>query len=800
MADFPHLPLPKKAFGDYNSPRGGSKKKLAITLVNESRRRSHVNDIMAQISEVTNLWEESIANSIAKLPNENIIPVFLQIDQVFFDIESLYAFGIDVISEEEGGYIIGASGDNFKSLKEKLAAFQKQKGIYKDKAAQLWKIVTGNQWRLDNILSAELSSKWDQIDDDEELVVDVSIACILKIPAEPKKYKDEDLDDFELRYKAWQKNKNRIELERFDLELQRQTEFETYINELEAEIISDYVNFDDSFGCRLRVFGKALKEMVLKYQYLFDVTEFDDIVYTDAETGEEAPVNLNIVAPSPDSPFVCIIDSGIQEEHVLITDAIDKAHSKSYVSASVADEVANGGHGTKVAGGVIYGREIPKAGNFQSSIIVQNAKILNQHGWLPNDLYPPQLMERVINDFATTKIFNMSINSFSACKVRHMSEWAATIDRIMYENDIIFILSAGNVDRTNDAVNKPGIQEFIRNGNTYPEYLLEPACRIANPAQSCFAITVGSVCEGDFEDEDRKSFGVNSNISSFSRCGLGLWGMIKPDVVEYAGDYIYEKAGQSLVTNHNSVSTEVIRSTIHGGNALGYHVGTSYAAPKVSHIAGALLREIPEISALLIRSLIIQGARLPASDFNNPDIKSLRKYGYGIVNKQRTVSNSESRITLIGEEKISAKAARIYTILIPEELRRTGNDYDILIEVSLSFVAKPRRTRRKTKSYLSTWVDWKSSKLGESAHRFERRIIKYMNTGAEGEEVDNDENVIKWKIRENVEWGIKDCRRQDSSIQKDWIVLQAHQLPPEFSIAVIGHQGWDKDIAKEVSV
>lgn len=74
-----------------------------------------------------------------------------------------------------------------------------------------------------------------------------------------------------------------------------------------------------------------------------------------------------------------------------------------------------------------------------------------------------------------------------------------------------------------------------------------------------------------------------------------------------------------------------------------------------------------------------------------------------------------------------------------------------------------------------------------------------MNTGAEGEEVDNDENVIKWKIRENVEWGIKDCRRQDSSIQKDWIVLQAHQLPPEFSIAVIGHQGWDKDIAKEVS-
>ncbi|MFZ2784136.1 MAG: hypothetical protein WAZ36_07040, partial [Sediminibacterium sp.] len=45
---------------------------------------------------------------------------------------------------------------------------------------------------------------------------------------------------------------------------------------------------------------------------------------------------------------------------------------------------------------------------------------------------------------------------------------------------------------------------------------------------------------------------------------------------------------------------------------------------------------------------------------------------------------------------------------------------------------------------------------------------------------------------------VKDCKRQDSTLQKDWVVIPAYQLPDEFAIAVIGHQGWDKDIDNTV--
>lgn len=801
MAEFPHLPIPIKARGNHRA-RGGGPGKMPQTISNQENRRSHGRNLIQQADVVLKEWEYLKENRIADLPNEEIIPVFLKVDADYLDIDTLSYFGIDVIAEEEGGYIIGASSDYFLSLKDKIDDFIKKRTISKNKAAQLWEILDGNSnWRLNNILSPDLNAKWDQIVDDELMLVDISIACSLRIPPEPKIGPTESNRKFDIRYANWQKEKQKIESLRNDLESKRQEDFEKYLTLLGANLMSSFVGFEDSFSCRISLSGRALKELVLRYQYLFDVTEYDDIIYKDEETGLEINADINLESPDENAPRICIIDSGIHEQHLMLRSAIETSVSRSYSDpGNVADEVSNGGHGTKVAGGAIFGNLIPKSGNFKSDVWIQNAKILNNDAKLPLDLYPPQLMEQIVSDFGDTTIFNLSVNSFAACRTRHMSEWAATIDKLMFEKDILFIISAGNIEGTYGLPNKPGIRDFITNGKPYPDYLLEPSCRIANPAQSCFALTVGSICHNEFEDADRKSFGTRHQISSLSRCGLGLWGMIKPDVVEYGGDYIHEKTGAMLLGNHNSVSSEVIRSTYGGGNAIGHHVGTSYAAPKVAHIAGSLLKEIPSIGSLLLRALIAQGARLPESDFINPTLDSLRKYGYGIANKERTVSNTEGRITLTGEGKISPKLAQIYSITIPDEMRRAGNEYNILIEVTLSFVARPRLTRRTTKSYLSTWVDWRSSRLNEHVNQFERRMIKFIDTGLEDETTDSDAEaqVIQWKIRENSDWGIKKCKRQDSTLQKDWVVIPAHQLPKEFSIAVIGHQGWDKDIAKEV--
>ena len=806
MPEFPHLPLPRKISATHKPKRLSIERVISDnTRNNLSNRRQHGRGLLRNVNQLSTFWEDQLnerqGEGLPELPNPELIPIFLQVDSDLFDAEQLYSFGIEVIAEDEDGFIIGASSDNFRSLKEKITKFIREEGKFKDKAAQLWQIIIGNQWRIDYILSDDLKSKWGEIEDDEVLIVDASIACYLKKSNAPPRKRNETARQYTRRYNRWLEKKEGTDAERDELELSRQTELEDFIQELEGEIISGFVSYDDSFSCRIKLSGKALKDFVLNYQYLFDVTEYDDLTYAHPETGEEEVIEVDFYSPPDHAATVCIIDSGIQEGHRMITDAIDEDSSRSYLTAddSVVDNVPGGGHGTKVAGAILFGNEIPKEGDFQHILWIQNARVLSDTGWLPEDLFPPEIMNQIAEDYNETKVFNLSINSNRSCKTVHMSEWAAAIDSISHEQDKLFIISAGNINQTNLLPNNPGIREHLQAGRNYPNYLLRNASRIANPGQSCFSLTVGSVGRIKYEDEDRESFAGQDEPSSFTRTGPGIWNMVKPDVVEYGGDYVKERTPNPLITVETSSAIEVVKSTVDGANALGYDIGTSFAAPKVSHIAGQVLNEIPLASANLIRALIVQSARHPDGIFRNPSLNNIRTYGYGIPDRLRATQNHERRITLTAESNIAAKQAEIYTIRIPDEMRGVADEYDILIEVTLAFTARPRRTRRKTKSYLSTWVDWQSSKLDETFNHFRSRVSEYTEGDEPVEKQEEDGGSIQWQIRENPNWGsVKGLRRQDSSLQKDWVIMKPYNIPEEFSLAVVGHQGWEKDIRSEV--
>ena len=805
MPDFPHLPLPKKISAKHKAPKRRFEKIVSQeTQNNLANRKQHARGLRNSLNQLIDGWNTQLVEredvQFPSLPNSDIIPIFLQIDSSDFDAEQLYSFGIEVIAEEDGGFIIGASSDNFVSLKQKIAKFIREEGKFKNTAARLWNIVLGNQWRIDYILSDELKEKWDIVEEDEVLLVDISIACYVKISTTPSRKKAENQRDFQKRYQNWVNRKELLELQRGELEMQRQDELDNFIQDLGGQRKSDFVGYDDSFSCRVQFSGKSLKDFVLNYQYLFDVTEYDDLTFENPQTGEEEFIEAEFAAPDNNASKICVIDSGIQEEHRMIADAIDTIKSNSYLigNNSIADEVIGGGHGTKVAGAVLFGNTIPKDGAYKHSLWVQNAKVLDNNGWLPEELYPPELMHNIVQDYPDTKIFNLSINSKRPCKTVHMSEWAASVDTISHNNDKLFIISSGNINSSNTVLSNPGITEHLKAGRDYPSYLFQPASRIANPGQSCFALTVGSIGNTKYNDEDKESFADKDEPSALTRTGPGLWKMIKPDLVEYGGDYIREKGVNPLISTLPVTSAELVKTTFDGSNAIGYDIGTSYAAPKVSHIAGTLLNEIPNATSNLLRALIVQSARLPEDKFRTPSINNIRMYGYGIPTKMRAVQNFTQRITLTSESNIAAKQAEIYTIQIPDELRGVGDEYDILVEVTLAFTAKPRRTRRSTKSYLSTWVDWQSSKFDENYNQFKTRVSQYSD-GDEIEEGDDDAKSIPWSIRENTVWGsVKGLRRQDSSLQKDWVILKPYNIPEQFSVAVVGHQGWEKDITEEV--
>jgi hypothetical protein len=562
---FDHLPLPQRIdSGGYKSPYGKQGNLSVViepsdqTKQNKERRSEHGENLKDKSSQIINDWVANFEerSSLQLPPIPEAVPIFLQVDPKIFSSDSLKTFGIEVVSEESNGFIIGASADlNLSTLAEKIEKFVNEEGKFKNTAAQLWDIVGGIQWRIENILSKELFEKWGSINDTEILTVDIAIACYVHMPGSfPEKYEvdlekgiiEETDEKYQVRLDRWESKQQKIEESRDDLSFQRQSELEKFINGYAGEILSSYVDSMDSFSCRLKICGKGLIDLLYNYPYLFEVEEYDDLEQQINEYQLDGGMaDFEIVPPNFDDPKICIIDSGIQEEHKFLSPVINNDHSFSYVKGEeeiTSDKVAGGGHGTRVAGAAIFPNFPSKLENPQAWI--QNARVLNSDSKLDDSLYPAELVKIILTDYhigLNTRIFNMSINRQQGFFKTRMSKWAESIDRQIWKNDVSFVVSAGNLSLESLDIRRPGILEYITQNIKYPDYLMDKRSRIADPAQSLFSITVGSICNGEYEDTDLVSFGKIDFPSSFSRSGLGIWDSIKPELVEYGGDFVYEK-------------------------------------------------------------------------------------------------------------------------------------------------------------------------------------------------------------------------------------------------------------------
>jgi len=259
---------------------------------------------------------------------------------------------------------------------------------------------------------------------------------------------------------------------------------------------------------------------------------------------------------------------------------------------------------------------------------------------------------------------------------------------------------------------------------------------------------------------------------------------------------VVSKSGLNTISEKEETSEELINSTLHGSSAVSKKsgVGTSFSTPKVSYIAGELLKLYPDEDINLIRGLVAQGARLPNGLMRNPTANSIKLYGYGIPSLDRVTRNTEQRITFYNSGEICAKEGHIYSLKIPQALQNPADDFDIMIEVTLTYTASVRRTRQKTKSYLSTWLDWTSSKLDDDFVTFQKRTIKEIKDGKITPFEESSSDVIQWMIREQANWGqVEELNRNSGTLQKDWAIIKSYQLPEELCFSIRGHNGWGKN-------
>lgn len=783
MTTFPHLKFVQKIIGKPRLRGGGETHPTSLN--NKSNREGHSNFLFTKTSNIKDRWIEMFSlreeKKLAPIDAQTI-PVFLKINPEIIGSDfDLTKFGIEIISEEIDGFIIGASSDQLNSLEDKILGFISSEHNTA-KIADFWEIIDGvdYEWKPPHILSEELLAKWADIDDNDVFQVEIGIAFNKPLGKEP----DPTKQGGEARLQKYRDK----QVERDELLMDRETSFEEFIQHY-GTLKSSFAYLEDSFSCEAEISGLGLKDLVSNYPFVFDVTEIEEVGGGTDISDDEGSIEFEISPPEEDAPEIAIIDSGIMENHRYLAPAIKNENSRSYVqnNSSTVDEVLGGGHGTKVAGAVLYPYGISNINSsYQLPCFIRNLRVLNSDNVLTHQ-FPASLMKQIVEDNDDCSIFNLSINSRSTFRKKHMSSWAATIDSLIHNNRVLFLISTGNI-------NKQDIRHYVNSGITYPEYLTNPFCGLANPAQSSFGLVVGSINHSFYEDDNWVSLGNELDVSAFSRIGNGIWEHVKPDVVEFGGGLICSKNGVNSINENEETSTELLRSTLIGGNAYSKDsVGTSFATPKVTHIVAQLIKLYPNEDINLIKALVVQGARLPKDLFINPTNIGIKQLGYGLPSIERVTNNTPERVTFYNTQTIAAEEGQVYSLKIPKNLRSQADEHDILIEVTLTYTAEVRRTRQKTKSYLSTWLDWTSSYLDESLDDFTARAIKEIDE-EKIETIKGSGYIIPWKIRENKDWGeVPGLNRNNSTTQKDWAIIKSYELPEELNFSVRGHKSWDKN-------
>jgi Subtilase family len=442
----------------------------------------------------------------------------------------------------------------------------------------------------------------------------------------------------------------------------------------------------------------------------------------------ESPAELNIPLstlpeveyPPRDAGGVLVIDSGVQRGHPLLGPALgdaevfaDPQHNFIIGSADDGDE-KTGGHGTGVAGIAIYGdlEKCLKDKSFQPQVWIFSARVTNQNNEYDPDLLLETQLDRAINYFVENypncKVINISLGDSRLIYQEGQKQFilAAKIDEIAYklqDKNIIFVISAGNFYYT------PHSKEQIY--TDYPTYLLSEEAHIIEPATAAIALTVGSLSMGKGscqypDDAARKAVAkIEKYPSPFTRCGWGVDGMIKPELVDFGGDFILDR--DRIIENDIGASVITLNKNYQGSLLFKAYIGTSFAAPRVANLAAKLFTQFPDASSNLIRALIADSAKTPdkiTSVFEEDKKKQLKVYGYGQPDFQRSAYSTQNQVVLlVDREVISVGDFTIYEIpALPADFLTTKGTK--ILSITLAFDPPTRHTRGD--SYLGVAMEF----------------------------------------------------------------------------------------------
>lgn len=237
-----------------------------------------------------------------------------------------------------------------------------------------------------------------------------------------------------------------IDIELWDAptQLDREVRVQKIVEKAGGEILSRYIGSAGLIVLRARMRGSVLRTLLeLPAIARIDLTPIPDLGERDAPTVTIADATVS--PPPDDAPLIGIVDSGSVEHPLLASSLVQ--------SIGVPETLGTAdiwGHGTKVAGIAAFGdiRECVARGVFESPVRIISAKVVNDEGRFDDAATIPDQMERAIRALHAQgcRIINIALGDMHRIPYDggRVSPWAATLDTLAREPDIVIIVSAGN--------------------------------------------------------------------------------------------------------------------------------------------------------------------------------------------------------------------------------------------------------------------------------------------------------------------------------------------------------------------
>jgi hypothetical protein len=522
---------------------------------------------------------------------------------------------------------------------------------------------------------------------------------------------------------------------------------------------------------------------------------------------DELNARLTIIADDADVPYVCLLDTGANNGHPLLQQALAESDKHSVEPGWGLDD--SEGHGTELAG-------LALLGNLTDILITQapvsvahrleSVKLIPKDGANGGDaqLHGYLTAEAVARPMVTAphrkRVFSMAITARDNRDRGRPSAWSATIDSLAYDAEEqgatpkLFIVSAGNIKDPNAWAD-------------YPESNSTDA--IHDPAQAWNALTVGAmthlarVTETDAEHYSPiAEVGGLSPFSTTSQTWQAHW-PLKPDVVFEGGNAAQDGLGAvwmtslSLLTTHARISERLFTTT----NA------TSAASALCARMAAQLMAKYPKLWPESVRGLIVHSAqwtdamkRMFLPDRGAPTkaqtTQLVRHCGFGEPNLERALWSADNSLTMICEESLhpfkreKGKEPQLRDMnlhLLPwplDELEALG-ETPVEMRVTLSYFIEPNPSARGVTSryrYESHGLRFDVKRPLESEADFRARI----NAAAR----DNEGRVTR--SDNDPDWVVGKKNRHKGSLHSDIWKGTAAALASRGVIAVYPSSGWWK--------